>query len=413
MACRIKLHTNALYTALKQSDHLSNPFLSRVAPTLAEVLQHCPIWLGINIEIKYPLEPESEFLGFTPPYEINSYLDHLLDVIYAYGGERRIILTCFHPDVVAALRLKQVRYPIGMIHCGGEPTYYRDRRTNEMTCGIAYALIEPCDLFVVNSTPLFHIDPNHPSAKQRSTKRGGATAGGEIGWSDQMIGLKYIRRMRQSNAVTAAAGYTHTSQHPNHRLSFLTWGDMNSISWFVEVQRSPAWSVDGIIQDNCGDLILIRNHKTKTKSKSHLILMQSGATGSGSGSGSGGGSGGGGGDSLFQERKTRSFFAPSNHIDISNINPAHTTPIPTAASKSAATKPKSSDPLRFKLELTTDSKLSLSRPSASGSAAAGSGGGGGFGSGKESASGNGMGWQTYAAFGLMAVVGLISHLKRS
>ncbi len=102
-ACRTKLHVAALYTALaaahNQPDRvldLTRQFLLNV-PTLQEVLQHCPLWLGLNIEIKYPIEPDVEYLSYTPPFEINAYLDAILEVVFEFAGPRRIILTCFHP----------------------------------------------------------------------------------------------------------------------------------------------------------------------------------------------------------------------------------------------------------------------------------------------------------------------------
>jgi hypothetical protein len=77
-------------------------------------------------------------------------------------------------DVVIALRLKQARYPVGFIHCGGEPAYYRDRRANDIRAGIAYALAAPADAFVVNGTPLFRYEVLPSAASSSSSSAAGA-----------------------------------------------------------------------------------------------------------------------------------------------------------------------------------------------------------------------------------------------
>ncbi len=107
-ACRNKLHVSALYAALSAAGHShSNPMqvkdlsrhLALTLPTLQEVLEQCPLWLGLNIELKYPTEPHVEHLSFTPAFEINAYLDAVLEVLFTHAGTRRIILTCFHPGL--------------------------------------------------------------------------------------------------------------------------------------------------------------------------------------------------------------------------------------------------------------------------------------------------------------------------
>lgn len=35
------------------------------------------------------------------PLELNEYLDTILGVLYRYGGDRKMVITSFHPDVCA------------------------------------------------------------------------------------------------------------------------------------------------------------------------------------------------------------------------------------------------------------------------------------------------------------------------
>ena len=44
--------------------------------------------------------------------EINTFLDSVLDVIYEFGGDRRIVFTSFSPEMCMALAMRQQTYPI-------------------------------------------------------------------------------------------------------------------------------------------------------------------------------------------------------------------------------------------------------------------------------------------------------------
>ncbi len=88
-----------------------------------------------------------------------------------------------------------------------------------------------------------------------------------------MVGLKCVRRTREPFREALRA-----HQRPYHRLTFMTWGDLNSIPYFVELQRSAAWAVDAVICDNVGDVMRRRG-------------------------------------------KARSLFSPADHIDASKVQP--------------------------------------------------------------------------------------------
>ena len=64
--------------------------------------------MGFNIEIKYPMGGDEMNVR---PVEVNTYVDRILEDVATHGGERMILFSSFHPEVVRALKLKQVRRP--------------------------------------------------------------------------------------------------------------------------------------------------------------------------------------------------------------------------------------------------------------------------------------------------------------
>mmetsp|Transcript_7121 Transcript_7121/g.25365 ORF Transcript_7121/g.25365 Transcript_7121/m.25365 type:complete len:765 (-) Transcript_7121:79-2373(-) len=192
-------------------------------PTLKEVLTGVPYWLGINIEIKYPHEPDAEGMGYLPQYEMNAYLDTILKVVFEHANTRRIIFSCFHPDVCIALLLKQARFPVMFLTCGGIPAYYNDVRCNSMEHAFVFALREHLQGIVINSDVWFQgqKDGDEPPTEERTRA--------------------YIKTVKD-----------------NHLLLF-SWGNPNSHPDKVELQRE--WGLDGVICDNVGDIVKARGKK--------------------------------------------------------------------------------------------------------------------------------------------------------
>jgi glycerophosphoryl diester phosphodiesterase len=88
------LHFSSIYSMiiLEKRHRLEKP---TNLPSTSAVL--CHIYrLGINIEIKYPINPEVEWLGYSNEFELNAYLDTILSVVFACAGDRRIFFSCFH-----------------------------------------------------------------------------------------------------------------------------------------------------------------------------------------------------------------------------------------------------------------------------------------------------------------------------
>jgi glycerophosphodiester phosphodiesterase len=131
-----------------------------VRDATAATLTPCiPIGLGLNIEIKYPVEKAVEWLSFTSFYEINAYVDTILDVVFEHAQDRRIVFSSFAPDVCTALALKQARYPVCFLtEAGKSKGEYSDWRCCSLGAALAFAEHEHLSGVVADSEPLFNDD---------------------------------------------------------------------------------------------------------------------------------------------------------------------------------------------------------------------------------------------------------------
>lgn len=75
------------------------------------------------------------------PTDLNLYLDTILDVVLRYGGDRRIIFSCFTPDICQVIRLKQNKYPVMFLTIGESNIYpmYKDPRCWSIRAAAQYA----------------------------------------------------------------------------------------------------------------------------------------------------------------------------------------------------------------------------------------------------------------------------------
>jgi len=69
------------------------------AQTFQQVFKELPPRIGFNIEVKYPVpeiaDPQYNFSYF----ERNQMADIILKVVYRYAHKRKIIFSCFDPDM--------------------------------------------------------------------------------------------------------------------------------------------------------------------------------------------------------------------------------------------------------------------------------------------------------------------------
>jgi glycerophosphodiester phosphodiesterase len=78
--------------------------------SFADLLQKLPISLGFDVELKYPAPYKLN--DRIPYFEMNQFVDHILDVMVKYAGNRHIFFSSFDPFVCAMLTIKQTRWPV-------------------------------------------------------------------------------------------------------------------------------------------------------------------------------------------------------------------------------------------------------------------------------------------------------------
>ncbi|KAJ2797609.1 Glycerophosphocholine phosphodiesterase, partial [Coemansia guatemalensis] len=86
--------------------------------TLHDLFNDLPAGVGFDIEIKYPMPDEADSVGMATSFEVNLFVDRILDLVYSYVGDptlpesqrssgyRPILFTSFHPDICLLLAHK-------------------------------------------------------------------------------------------------------------------------------------------------------------------------------------------------------------------------------------------------------------------------------------------------------------------
>ncbi|CAG9771741.1 unnamed protein product [Ceutorhynchus assimilis] len=110
-------------------------------PTLHQALEILNPHVGFNIEIKWTMKLADGSYELYHPTDLNLYLDTILEVVMRYGGERRIIFSCFNPDICQVIRLKQNKYPVMFLTVGESEIYprYADPRCWSIKAATQYA----------------------------------------------------------------------------------------------------------------------------------------------------------------------------------------------------------------------------------------------------------------------------------
>lgn len=111
-------------------------------PMLADVLEAIDESVGFNVEIKWNMQLHN---GTKEVDRINKdaniYLDCILNVVLAKAGSRRIVFSCFDPDICTMLRLKQNIYPVMFLSQGITDRYDRfyDPRCDTIESAVFHA----------------------------------------------------------------------------------------------------------------------------------------------------------------------------------------------------------------------------------------------------------------------------------
>ncbi|XP_066157384.1 glycerophosphocholine phosphodiesterase GPCPD1 isoform X2 [Euwallacea fornicatus] len=112
-------------------------------PTLQQVLETLTPHVGFNIEIKWTMKLADGSYELYHPTDLNLYLDTILEVVLRFGGDRRIIFSCFNPDICQVIRFKQNKYPVMFLTIGESEIYprYADPRCWSIKSATQYAIM--------------------------------------------------------------------------------------------------------------------------------------------------------------------------------------------------------------------------------------------------------------------------------
>ncbi|XP_037837593.1 glycerophosphocholine phosphodiesterase GPCPD1 isoform X2 [Kryptolebias marmoratus] len=83
-------------------------------PSLSQIFQAVPEHVGFNIELKWisQMKDGSWDGNLSSYFNMNTFLDIILSCVLQKGGKRRIVFSCFDPDICTMVRHKQNKYPI-------------------------------------------------------------------------------------------------------------------------------------------------------------------------------------------------------------------------------------------------------------------------------------------------------------
>ncbi|XP_067001505.2 glycerophosphocholine phosphodiesterase GPCPD1 [Anabrus simplex] len=111
-------------------------------PTLKQALDGLDPHVGFNVEIKWTMQLKDGSFELYHPFDLNLYLDIVLKVVLQHAGNRKIIFSCFHPDICTMIRLKQNKYPVMFLTQGITSKYpaYHDPRTQTIPMGVHFAV---------------------------------------------------------------------------------------------------------------------------------------------------------------------------------------------------------------------------------------------------------------------------------
>ncbi|KAG7170911.1 Glycerophosphocholine phosphodiesterase GPCPD1-like 2 [Homarus americanus] len=111
-------------------------------PTLQRALESVPYTCGFNVEVKWTMQTRDGTFELQHPFELNHFMDLIIKMILEYAGKRKIVFSCFHPDICTMLRLKQNRYPVMFLTQGISEVWppYEDQRTTTIPHAVLYAV---------------------------------------------------------------------------------------------------------------------------------------------------------------------------------------------------------------------------------------------------------------------------------
>lgn len=108
------------------------------------MLDAIDLHIGFNIEVKWSQKLHDGTMEeeFEHSVDRNLYVDCILDVVLRKAANRRIVFSCFDPDICTMLRYKQNRYPVMFLTLGETTKYkkYMDPRGSTIETAVFHAL---------------------------------------------------------------------------------------------------------------------------------------------------------------------------------------------------------------------------------------------------------------------------------
>lgn len=124
-------------------------------PLLSEVFEEVDPSIGFNVEIKWPLTNINGKSELDHPMDLNLYLDRILAVLLRFKGERKVVISCFDPDVCTSLRFKQNYFAVMFLTEGAViEVKQEDSRCNSTPSAVNFALNASLLGVVTNSKDL-------------------------------------------------------------------------------------------------------------------------------------------------------------------------------------------------------------------------------------------------------------------
>lgn len=115
-------------------------------PSLSQIFQAIPENVGFNIELKWicQMKDGSWDGNLSSYFNMNTFLDIILSCVLEKGGKRRIVFSCFDPDICTMVRRKQNKYPILFLTQGISEKYSElmDIRCQTTQIAISFAQSE-------------------------------------------------------------------------------------------------------------------------------------------------------------------------------------------------------------------------------------------------------------------------------
>jgi glycerophosphoryl diester phosphodiesterase len=126
-------------------------------PTLRALFCRAPVALGFNVELKYPSKKEAAVFGLRVP-QPREFVKAVWHVVAAAAGDRAVVFSSFDPDVAAAMKRAQTRFPVLFLTMAGlnaSADLSDDERKNGLEEAGAWALTAELDGVVTHARALF------------------------------------------------------------------------------------------------------------------------------------------------------------------------------------------------------------------------------------------------------------------